>query len=58
VGRIDTSPDGEAAMPMGLWTRGLFVAETVFAVTESAVRSASLADMASGVETLILEPIQ
>jgi inhibitor of cysteine peptidase len=58
VGRIDTRPDQDDAMPMGLWTRGLFVEDKVFAVTADAVRSASLVDMASGVDTLILEPIQ
>jgi hypothetical protein len=57
VGRMDTQPDEDDTLPMGLWTRGLFVEEKVFAVTANAVRSTSLEDMASGTETLILEPL-
>jgi hypothetical protein len=57
LGRIDTRSDEGDTMPMGHWTRGLFVDETVLAVTQSAVRSASLDDMAAGVETLLLAPL-
>jgi uncharacterized secreted protein with C-terminal beta-propeller domain len=57
LGRISTQPDEGDGMPMPSWTRGVFVEERVLAVTEDAVRSADVDQIAAGVDTLYLEPL-
>jgi hypothetical protein len=52
LGRISTQ--GEEGSRFNPWTRGVFVAEDVLAVTRSAVRRAATDDMAAGAETLYM----
>ncbi len=54
LGRISTDRDPVAVAPYGAWTRGIFVDQQVYAVTDDAVRSARIDQIEESIQTIRL----
>ncbi len=57
LGRISTERTGGTTFSSSPWTRGIFVDQQVYAVTDDAVRSAQIGDIGGSVQTLILDQV-
>lgn len=56
LGRISTEHDADGNILYNLWTRGIFVDQQVYAVTDNAVRFAPIDQIEESAQTIYLKP--